>query len=70
MLCAVSAAPFVSLQLARFDHLRTAGPADPVDRAGVLFCEVGADCRAAGTDPASRGVTTVPSHGGRALQIA
>ena len=54
MLCAVSTASFVSLQLARFDHLRTAGPADPGDQPGVLFCEVGADCRAAGTDPASR----------------
>ena len=54
MLCAVTAASFVSLQLARFDHLRTAGPADPGDRSGVLFCDVGADSRAAGTDPASR----------------
>ena len=54
MLPAVTTASFVSLQLARFDHLRTAGPADPGDRPGVLFCEVGADCRGAGTDPASR----------------
>ena len=54
MLCAVTGASFVSLQLARFGHLRTAGPADPADRPGVLFCDVGADSRAAGTDPASR----------------
>ena len=40
--------------MARFDHLRTAGPADPGERPGLLFCDVGADCRAAGTDPASR----------------
>ena len=50
----VVAASFVSLQLARFDRLRTAGPVDPGDRPGLLFCEVGADCRAAGTEPASR----------------
>jgi hypothetical protein len=54
MIRAMVAASFVSLQLARFDQLRTAGPADPGDRPGLLFCEVGADCRAAGTDPASR----------------
>ena len=54
MLRAMTTAAFVSLHLARFDHLRTAGPADPGERPGLLFCEVGADCRAAGTDPASR----------------
>ena len=54
MIRAMVAASFVSLHLARFDHLRAAGPADPGDRPGLLFCEVGADCRAAGTDPASR----------------
>jgi hypothetical protein len=48
------AASFVSLHLARFDQLRAAGPADPGEWSGLLFCEVGADCRAAGTDPASR----------------
>jgi hypothetical protein len=48
------AASFVSLHLARFDQLRAAGPVAPGDRPGLLFCEVGADCRAAGTDPASR----------------
>jgi hypothetical protein len=48
------AASFASLHLAQFERLRTAGPADPGDRRGLLFCEVGADCRAAGTDPASR----------------
>ena len=54
MLRAMVAASFVSLHLARFDHLRATGPADPGERPGLLFCEVGADCRAAGTDPASR----------------
>ena len=54
MLRAMTTASFVSLHLARFDQLRTAGPADPGERPGLLFCEVGADCRAAGTDPASR----------------
>ncbi len=54
MLRAMVAASFVSLHLARFDQLRAAGLADPGDRPGLLFCEVGADCRAAGTDPASR----------------
>ena len=54
MLRGMTAASFVSLHLAQFDHLRAAGPADPGDRPGLLFCEVGADCRAAGTDPASR----------------
>ena len=54
MIGAMVAASFVSLHLARFDHLRVAGPADPGERPGLLFCEVGADCRAAGTDPPSR----------------
>lgn len=50
----MTAASFITLHLARFDQLRTAGLADPRLRPGLLFCEVGADCRAAGTDPASR----------------
>jgi hypothetical protein len=50
----MASASFVSLHLARFDHLRVAGPVDPGERRGLLFCDVGADCRAAGTDPASR----------------
>ena len=54
MLRAMTTAAFVSLHLARFDRLRAAGPVDPGERPGLLFCEVGADCRAAGTDPASR----------------
>jgi hypothetical protein len=54
MLRAMVAASFVSLHLARFDHVREAGPTGPGDWPGLLFCEVGADCRAAGTDPSSR----------------
>ena len=54
MLRAMTTASFASLHLARFDQVRAAGPADPGERPGLLFCEVGADCRAAGTDPASR----------------
>jgi hypothetical protein len=54
MIRAMVAASLVSLHLARFDQLRTAGPVAPGHRPGLLFCEVGADCRAAGTDPASR----------------
>ena len=50
----MTSASFVSLHLARFDQLRVAGPVALGDRPGLLFCEVGADCRAAGTDPASR----------------
>ena len=68
MIRAMVAASFVSLHLARFDHLRAAGPADPGDRPGLLFCEVGADCRAAGTDPSSREAFTflvVGLHDGR-----
>ncbi len=68
MIRAMVAASFVSLHLARFDHLRAAGPADPGERPGVLFCEVGADSRAAGTDPASREAFTflvVGLHGSR-----
>jgi hypothetical protein len=48
------AASIVSLHLARFDRLRAAGSVEPGDRPGLLFCEVGADCRAAGTDPGTR----------------
>ena len=54
ILRAMTTASFISLHLARFDQLRTAGPVDPGARPGLLFCEVGADCRAAGTDPATR----------------
>jgi len=48
------AASFASLHLARFEELRVAGPVDPGDRPGLLFCDVAADCRAAGTDPGTR----------------
>ena len=59
MLHAMTTASFISLQLARFDQLRAAGPADPGERSGLLFCEVGADCRAAGAAPASREAFTL-----------
>ena len=48
MIRAMVAASVVSLHLARFDHLRTAAPVALGDRPGLLFCDVGADCRAAG----------------------
>jgi hypothetical protein len=50
---AVPRASFASLQLARFDALRTGGPFAVDDVPGVLFSGVAADTRAAGTDPAS-----------------
>jgi hypothetical protein len=46
-------AAFVTLQLGRFDHVRDAGPIQGNGRAGVLFTAVGADVRAAATEPAS-----------------
>ncbi len=46
-------ATHVSVQLARFDALRTAGPAVAPPDGDTLFHAVGADCRAAGADPAS-----------------
>lgn len=48
------AAAFASIQLVRFQQLQVAGSVDVGDQPGILFCEVGADCRAAGTDPAGR----------------
>jgi hypothetical protein len=43
-----------SVQLARFDQLREPGPV-PIGRAsGAVFCNVAADTRAAGTEPASQ----------------
>jgi hypothetical protein len=47
-------AAFATLQLARFDALRDAGAIDASGRAGVLFAGVGADVRAAATEPASQ----------------
>jgi hypothetical protein len=64
------AASFVSLHLARFDRLRTAGPIEPGDLPGLLFCEVGADCRAAGTQPASREAFTFLVVGLHATQAS
>jgi hypothetical protein len=48
------AASHLTLQLARFDRLRSPGAVTPGDRPGLRFCQAGADCRAAGTDPASQ----------------
>ena len=47
-------ASVASIQLARFDQLREAGPVAGNARPGVLFCGVAADVRAAGTEPASQ----------------
>ena len=47
-------AAYVSLSLARFGALRRAGEFVAGDRPGVLFCQVGADSRGAGTDVASQ----------------
>jgi hypothetical protein len=47
-------ASYVSVQLARFDTLRPAGEFDAAGRAGVLFCGVAADTRAAATEPSSQ----------------
>jgi hypothetical protein len=47
-------ASFASLHLARFEALRASEDPACEDWPGVLFCEVGADSRAAGVDPASR----------------
>ena len=47
-------AAIASVQLARFDRLREAGPV-PAGRAPeTVFCNVAADTRAAGTEPASQ----------------
>jgi len=43
-----------SLQLARFDRLRDAGPVAAGGCPGVMFCGVAADVRAAGTELASQ----------------
>lgn len=47
-------ASHVSLHLIRFDSLRAAGTIEVRDRPSVLFCDVAADTRAAGTEPASQ----------------
>ena len=51
---AMQTASHVSLHLIRFESLRPAGAIEVGDRAGVLFCGVAADTRAAGTEPASQ----------------
>jgi hypothetical protein len=43
-----------SVQLARFDHLRTPGPLPERRAPGTLFGNVAADTRAAGAEPASQ----------------
>ena len=43
-----------SLQLVRFDSIRTAGAIEADGRPGVLFCGAAADTQAAGTEPDSQ----------------
>ena len=47
-------ASHLSIFLARFDEMRTAGPLPPSLGAGVVFRGVGADTRAAASEPASQ----------------
>ena len=47
-------ASFASMHLARFEALRASEDPACEDWPGVLFCQVAADSRAAGVDPASR----------------
>ena len=70
MLRSMVAASFVSLNLARFDQLRAAEPVATGDRPALLFCDVGYDCRGAGTDPASREAFTLLVSGKRATLTA
>ena len=50
----VAKAAIASVQLARFDRLREAGPLPDVMAPGTVFCNVAADTRAAGAEPASQ----------------
>jgi hypothetical protein len=50
----VAKAAVASVRLARFASLRQAGPVPDGRAAGTVFCNVAADTRAAGTEPASR----------------
>jgi hypothetical protein len=50
----MTSASHISLHLSRFDFIRAAGGIEAGDRPGVLFCSVGADTRAAGTEPVSQ----------------
>jgi hypothetical protein len=43
-----------SVQLARFDRLRESGPVPEGPAPGTVFCNVAAETRAAGTEPASQ----------------
>jgi hypothetical protein len=47
-------AAIASVRLARFDSLRQAGPVSDGRAPGTVFCNVAADTRAAGTEPASQ----------------
>ena len=47
-------AAIASMQLARFERLREPGSMPDVGAPGTVFCNVAADTRAAGTDPASQ----------------
>jgi hypothetical protein len=50
----MATAAIASVQLARFDRLRGAGPVPDGRAPGTVFCNVAADTRAAGTEPASQ----------------
>ena len=50
----MSKAAIASVQLARFDRLREPGPVPEVPASGTVFCNVAADTRAAGTEPAAQ----------------
>ena len=52
-----------TLQLARFDALRTNGGIEPGDRPGLLFAGVSSDTRAAGTEPASQQAFVFAAYG-------
>src|SRR3954462_7254470 len=54
----VPKAGFVTVQLARFDHVRCPGRLETNGQPGLLFSSVGADVRAAATEPAAHRAST------------
>jgi hypothetical protein len=55
-------ASFASMHLACFEALRASEDPACTDWPGILFCQVGADSRAAGVDPASREALVFVAH--------